>query len=288
MELTQLYQFREIALLGNMTRAAEKLFVSQPALSKSIQNLEQELGLQFFDRKKNRVVLNENGQAFLEQVNLVLSNVDKLRQFCEERRLADKPLRFVASDDRAYRHLIPSISRYCPDLEIESSLAAENLLCEMILNHEAAAAITTSPTQDPRLVALPLFTERACIIVPQGHSLYGREKLFLKDLDGETLIFSRNNETEAAAIARGYRKLGIQVKVRLSESWMMYSNVTQNTNCLIGASTISMKYREPNAHSRIIMIEDDIPELTSYHFYFVFSKDCRSMHELYAKLRSFF
>lgn len=288
MELTQLYQFREIALLGNMTRAAEKLFVSQPALSKSIQNLEQELGLQFFDRKKNRVILNGNGQDFLVQVDLVLSDVERLRQFCEERRLAERPLRFVASDNRAYRHLIPSISRNCPDLKIESSLAMENQLCEMILTHEAAAAITTSPIQDPRLVSLPLFTERACVIVPQGHPLFQREKLLLKDLDGETLIFSRNNETEAANIVRGYRKLGIQVRVRFSASWMMYSNVTQNANCLIGASTISMKYRDQSANSKLLIIEDDIPDLTTYHFYFVFSKDCKSMRELYAKLRSIF
>ena len=82
MELLQLRYFCEVARRESVTKVAEELHVSQPSLSKTIKNLEQELGVVLFDRVKKRIVLNEQGKEFHDKVskglNLIDSAVDGL------------------------------------------------------------------------------------------------------------------------------------------------------------------------------------------------------------------
>ena len=68
MNLLQLKYFQEVAKYQNITRTAEILHVSQPSLSTAIRHLEEELGIELFDRKGKSTVLNENGQNFLRDI----------------------------------------------------------------------------------------------------------------------------------------------------------------------------------------------------------------------------
>ena len=76
MELTQLRYFVAAARCGTMSRAAEELFVSQPNISTSITRLEAELGVPLYDRRRGKITLNEYGEAFLTQVEQVLTLLD--------------------------------------------------------------------------------------------------------------------------------------------------------------------------------------------------------------------
>lgn len=72
MELRQLIYFMAIVEHQTMHAASEALLISQPALSRSLSNLEDELGLQLFDREKKRLVLNENGEMVLPYIKRIL------------------------------------------------------------------------------------------------------------------------------------------------------------------------------------------------------------------------
>ena len=65
MELSQLRYFIAVAKLGNMSKAAETLFVSQPNLSTSISRLEEEVGVPLFERRRGKIALNQNGELLL-------------------------------------------------------------------------------------------------------------------------------------------------------------------------------------------------------------------------------
>lgn len=80
MELHQLRYFRSVARCENVSKAAEELHVSQPALSRSIKKLEDELGVNLFDREARRVSLNESGEVFLAAVENALNAVDSVGQ----------------------------------------------------------------------------------------------------------------------------------------------------------------------------------------------------------------
>ncbi len=76
MELLQLRYFRDAAELENFSRVAEKNFVPQPSISKTISKLEQELGVRLFDRKGKKISLNANGKYFYNKVNAALTSID--------------------------------------------------------------------------------------------------------------------------------------------------------------------------------------------------------------------
>ena len=84
MDLNQLHYFTVVAETGNITKAAQKLYITQPALSRAIARLEAELELKLFDRKTNALILNDNGQLFLKYVTMGLdalnSGVHAIRQ----------------------------------------------------------------------------------------------------------------------------------------------------------------------------------------------------------------
>lgn len=77
MELLQLRYFRDAAELENFSKVAEKNFVPQPSISKTISKLEQELGVKLFDRKGKKIFLNADGKYFYEKINSALLNIDE-------------------------------------------------------------------------------------------------------------------------------------------------------------------------------------------------------------------
>ena len=90
LELYQLVQLLAIAECGTISKAAEQLHLSQPALSRSMQKLEEELQVTLFDRQKNKITLNKNGRLAVEQARRVVEQaqnlVDQVRAFDRSQR----------------------------------------------------------------------------------------------------------------------------------------------------------------------------------------------------------
>lgn len=80
MKMTQLLYFKTVAEDGRISVAARKLYVTAPAVSIAITNLEKELGVQLFDRVKNRLILNEYGKAYLQYVNQVFDDLSQAKE----------------------------------------------------------------------------------------------------------------------------------------------------------------------------------------------------------------
>lgn len=76
MDLNQLHYFITVAETGNITKAAQKLYITQPALSRAIGRLESELDVKLFDRSTNTLILNENGRLFLRYVSAGMDSIN--------------------------------------------------------------------------------------------------------------------------------------------------------------------------------------------------------------------
>lgn len=90
MKLTTLHYFVAVATEGNFTKASEKLFVSQPTLSRRIQELETELGVELFIRHNHGLTLSSAGEQFLTEVSDVLKRVDHLAHMFDPQINSDK------------------------------------------------------------------------------------------------------------------------------------------------------------------------------------------------------
>ena len=99
-ELRDLYQLIKIADCGTISRAAEELYLSQPALSRAMQKLEGELGVALFDRAKNKVELNENGKFF---VGIARSLISECEDGARRLRARDGSLREKRKHDARHR-----------------------------------------------------------------------------------------------------------------------------------------------------------------------------------------
>lgn len=84
MNLTTLEYFVQVATEGSLTKAADKLFISQPTLSRHMKNLEAELNTQLFVRQSHSLKLTENGITFLKATTKVIQDVDALKHFFDQ------------------------------------------------------------------------------------------------------------------------------------------------------------------------------------------------------------
>jgi len=205
MELRHLRYFIAVAEERHITRAAERLGIQQPPLSRQIKALEREIGVQLFRRKARGVDLTEAGLKFLDDARGMLSHLD--RAFDTARRTArgEQGRIFLGYTSAAAFHpLVPRVIREFRQTFPAVSLALEesppNDLIARILNDEIDIAFIGGPVADQEGVAVdPLLEEPMVVALPCGHPLARNAKgggmaLSSKSLAGETfIVFGRPN-----------------------------------------------------------------------------------------------
>ena len=109
MDILQLREFKVVAEMQNVTRAAEALHIAQPALSRTIRNIEEELNIKLFDRRGRNIYLNNNGAILLKYTNDILNSIDQMKLELSEatfKSFSTLPINFYAASA-----LIPYIAK---------------------------------------------------------------------------------------------------------------------------------------------------------------------------------
>lgn len=188
MELRHLRYFQAVAEERSFRRAAERLFVSQPALSQQIRQLEEELGIPLFDRIGKRVRLTAAGELLLGYARRVLHELGEAqRALAELEGLARGALALgVVQTVNAY--LIPTVlARFIPAYPA-IAIRIEELPANQIEAGLAAGqldlGIGFAPAGAPEIEAELLFNEELVLVVRDDHCLAGQERLPVSRLDG--------------------------------------------------------------------------------------------------------
>ncbi len=165
---TDLY-FLTIAKLGNLSKAAEQLYVSQPALSKYIQRLEASLGTQLFDRSVNPMRLNECGKLYLEYV---LDSIEKERQLFDKMQEIEQTVRgtlrlgIPSFCGQCYLpKVLPRFSAEFPHVRIELYEKTGDIIEQALVNQQIDLAILHPPIINENLSYAPLLKERILLAV---------------------------------------------------------------------------------------------------------------------------
>lgn len=192
MTLTELRYIVALAQEGNFSRAAERCSVSQPTLSVAIARLEDELGVQLFERGKGFVSPSDVGKRVVEQAQLALSEAEKVRQIaqCGRDQLAG-PLRLgVIHTIGPYLlpQLIHSLKRVAPDmpLAIEETMTAN--LADMLRDNEVDVAIIALPFIQTGVLTRPLYDEAFKVIVPRGHAWENMPHISPEEVAGDEVL----------------------------------------------------------------------------------------------------
>ena len=192
MTLTELRYIVALAQEGNFSRAAESCSVSQPTLSVAIARLEDELGVQLFERGKGFVSPSAVGARVVEQAQQALREAEKVRQVAMQGRdQLDGPLRLgVIHTIGPYLlpDLVREVIRAVPQMPL---MLHENLtvkLLEMLRNGEIDCAILAEPFPDAGLAIAPLYDEPFMAAVPASHPLAAQATVTAEQLKSETML----------------------------------------------------------------------------------------------------
>ena len=193
MDLVQIRYFLALGRTLNFTRAAEQCSITQPALTRSIQRLEDELGGPLILRERNLTQLTELGRAILPLLERTAAAADAARAEAEALRRRDSaPSRLGLCHLVATGLLVPLLrelgARFAA-LELTVVHGTTACLADMLLQGELDAALLPEAELDvDRLNRWPLFQGTLSVLAPAGHAFEALETVPLAALDGETML----------------------------------------------------------------------------------------------------
>jgi DNA-binding transcriptional LysR family regulator len=215
MEMQQVRYFLTLARTLNFTRAAEQSNVSQPALTRAIQQLEQELGGPLFHRERH-THLSELGRMMLPYLEQINAQAEAARAQAESARKIDKvTLRIGAMctiGPALVGDLIARFRKAQPGVDLELVDEGSGELMELLAKGDLDLALFGLP-QDPdgRFHALPLFAERFVIAVPPDHPLAAKNVVSCRDTHEQPYV-NRANCEYYDTVRRELRTQGVRWK----------------------------------------------------------------------------
>ena len=214
MELLQLRYFQTVARLEHMTKAAQELRVAQPALSKTIARLEEDLGVPLFDRQSRQIRLNAFGKAFLRKVETALSALEEGKREVTDMaglergsiRIATTTLHRLSPALGAFRSEYPEANFWI----VQISPAAADELVRLLENGEIDFAFTGEPIGRPGIREATVLRAEIQLAVPIGHRLEARRSIRLTEAADEPFIEYKEGHPFRRVNEEYSRKAGIR------------------------------------------------------------------------------
>lgn len=225
MELYELRYFVKVAELEHMTRAAHELNLSEPALSRVIRKLEEELGAKLFTRRGRSITLTESGSVLLSRAHELLKYAGDIRSEIQGVQQLHQPVR-LASRAAASRlpELLEQFHTAAPDVVV-SVIQNDNAI---IRNQEYDLMIGGTIIQPPKYSSAVLLEDPFRVLVPKDHPLAGKRAIGLKELDGESFIGVPPNRFIGSVIDQALETFRVHVKYAVySDDSLMIRNLVE-------------------------------------------------------------
>lgn len=187
-ELNQLEQLLAIAETGTVSKAAELLHLSQPALSRSIQRLEEELNVPLFDRQKNKITLNASGKLAVECARKLIDDSNAMSARLQAFERSRHTISFGSCAPVPLWELTPVLSRLYPDMTIQSEIKSQDQLLSGLQNDTYQIIITTYPSDQANIISFKYLEENLYVELPPAHPLSTHKSLTLSELNGQSML----------------------------------------------------------------------------------------------------
>ncbi|QRN85175.1 LysR family transcriptional regulator [Clostridia bacterium] len=188
----QLQCFVAIVEEGGFTPAAQKLYMTQPAISWQIKTLEGDMGLKLIERSERKLVLTEAGRLFYESAKTILNQYEKMDCEMEQFKNMEKgSLRIGASTIPGEYLLSDKLARFTrmfPQAELRMQIGDSSSIIKMLLQENISVGIVGLQPQEEQIVAKPFQTDEIVCIAPIGHPLCEKEQVLLEDVLPERIL----------------------------------------------------------------------------------------------------
>lgn len=223
MEIRQLEYFQAVAKVNNFTKAAENMFVSQPSITNGIHHLEEEVGVQLFDRTQKKVKLTVEGQVFLQRVEKILRAINDAVIEMQDFRNLNKGTIRLALPPMIGAYLFPNIFPYFkkafPSLDLmvfeEGSLSARR----MVEKEDVDLGLMILPASPDTLInTLPFFKEQIVLCTSTTHHLSQEKQISFRQLQNEKIILLKEDSYHRRLIINECLKNNFSPKVVFSSN----------------------------------------------------------------------
>ncbi|MES2519053.1 MAG: LysR substrate-binding domain-containing protein [Bacteroidota bacterium] len=275
MEFRQLQHFLGVASELHFSKAAERLFITQPALSRQIQQLEEHLGVLLFERDKRNVRLTSAGEYLRDEASQILSqleHISKRTQLIHKGEEGEIRLGYPGS---AVYSVIPALlsnlQLHFPSIKSKLSEVLEDDLFGNLKNYQLDVGFIREPFSDKQITSKVIFEECFSLVLPENHEITPENFISLAQVKDEPFILP----------PRYAGSVYYDMLVRMCERVGFVPNVVHESNFgatilrlvehNLGVSLMPISYRHSTA-TRIKFIElTDIPERT--HLSMAWRKD---------------
>jgi len=190
-ELSQLEVFLAVARERRFSRAAEKLYRTQSAVSQTIRKLEDELGEALFDRSSREGVLTDAGQVLREYAEKLLNLRNDARESLVELRELQKGKLVMAANEFTALYLLPVLAefrRLHPMIKITVQRALGSRIPDDVLQHTAELGVLSYEPQEPHLHSVVVYLDELVLVVPPKHALASSREVSIKQLGAESFV----------------------------------------------------------------------------------------------------
>ena len=199
MEMHQIRYFLAVCETLNFTKAAEQCNVTQPALTRAVQKLEEELGGLLFRRERKLTHMTDLGNLVRPQLETILRHTDQAKTTAKSfMQLKDAPLNLGVMCTIGPMRFISFLSRFGhdhPGIEVSLAESVPERLMESLVAGDIDLAVTTAPEdRNERIDPRPLYDERFVVAFPSGHRFEALAEVPLMTISGESYLARANCE----------------------------------------------------------------------------------------------
>ncbi|MDF2923148.1 MAG: LysR family transcriptional regulator [Paenibacillaceae bacterium] len=211
MDFRKLQHFMEVAATGSFTKASERLRLAQPAISKSIQKLEEDLGVTLFDRSEKAAALTTEGRVLLKHAQTILGKVEEARHELREMRdlqTGEVQIGLPSMFSSAYfPPIIKAFKKRYPSVHITVEEEGTVEIRSLIEHKKVDLGIIGYDPNEQELEVDLLLTDELMLCLPMEHPLAARQSVTLQEVLREPLVlfkegyFQRKLLEEASAVS---------------------------------------------------------------------------------------
>ena len=191
-ELNQLEQLICIAKNKTISKAAQELLISQPALSRSMQRLESDLGVELFDHYKNKIVLNKNGELAVKHAQKIIKSIQTMVDNVQEFDRSFHTISIATCSPAPMWDIEPLIKELYPQITIQTAVINKKDLLTKLKEKEYHLVITPEYIDDSQYFCIPYVEEDLLLSLPLNHPLASKKEIKFHDLDGQTMLLYSN------------------------------------------------------------------------------------------------
>jgi DNA-binding transcriptional LysR family regulator len=202
MDFEQLETFLEVARLSSFSRAAEKRFRTQPAISAQIRALEEEVGARLLDRSGGKVSITQSGKLFQKYAEETLETRKAVLTAIAETERVPRGEIIVGANEGTCLHILPEVfaefKRQYPDVAVNIKRADYSKILESVIDNSVDFGVVSLPVTDNRLKVVLIHRDELVIIVPPDHPLAGMKSAKVVEVANFPLVMPKLGHTRDA------------------------------------------------------------------------------------------